>query len=70
MMSDKKENAKGMASEVDALVSKALDGLRSEIIAGRVLFPKNPEDNAWNGANDRAVRILDQYRKGEGLFQL
>ena len=49
--------------------SKALDGLRTEIIAGKVLVPKNSEDFAWNGASERAVRILDMYKKGEGLFQ-
>lgn len=59
-----------ISSQVQTLVSKALDGLRTEIIAGKVLIPKNAEDIAWNGANDRAIRILDKYRKGEGLFQL
>jgi len=49
---------------------KALDGLRTEIIAGKVLIPKDGEDLAYNHASDRAVRILDMYKKGEGLFQM
>lgn len=66
----KSKIAPEQSSQVQTMVSKALDGLRTEIIAGKVLVPKNAEDIAWNRANDRAVRILDMYRKGEGLFQL
>lgn len=48
----------------------ALDGARSEIIAGGVLIPKSSEDKTWNAANLRAAKIIDSYLKGEGLFQM
>ena len=58
------------SSQVQILVSKILKGIRTEVIAGGVLIPKSNEDLAWNSANDRTVRIIDQYIRGKGLFQL
>ena len=46
-----------------------LEGVRCEILAGSVMFPKNDADQAWNAANQRAARIIDLYIKGNGLFQ-
>lgn len=46
-----------------------LEGLRKEIVAGKVLFPQNDAERSWNLCADRAVRILDLYKQGEGLFQ-
>ena len=48
----------------------ALKGLRTEIVAGKVLCPKSEADEAWNNCADRAVRILDGYKNGDGLFQV
>jgi len=48
---------------------KALQGLRTEIVAGKILFPQTEVDRAWNSCADRALRILDKYAKGEGLLQ-
>ena len=56
--------------KVSSETLKALNGLRSEIIAGKVLVPKTNADRAWNDCADRAVGILNAYRRGEGLFQL
>ena len=55
--------------EISEETKQALEGVRKEIIAGKVLIVKNSEDQQWNGASDRAIRIIDMYKKGEGLFQ-
>jgi hypothetical protein len=47
-----------------------LEGAITEISAGRVLVPRTPEDRTWNDASERAMRILERYKHGEGLFQL
>lgn len=47
----------------------ALEGARSEIIAGGVLIPKSDADRAYNDACFRAARIIEKYKKGGGLFQ-
>lgn len=47
-----------------------LDGIKTEIIAGSVLRPKNDGDRAWNDANRRSAGIIDNYISGKGLFQL
>lgn len=49
---------------------RSLQGLRNEILAGKVLLPKNEADLAWNNCADRALRIIDSYIAGKGLFQL
>jgi len=46
-----------------------LEGIRCEILAGSVMFPKNDADAAWNAASQRAARIIDLYIRGRGLFQ-
>ena len=46
-----------------------LHGIRTEILAGKALIIKNTDDKVWNEACDRAIRIVDQYIAGEGLFQ-
>lgn len=55
--------------EVSDDTKRVLDGLRKEIIAGKVLAPKTDANKSWNNCADRAVRILDMYKKGKGLFQ-
>lgn len=49
---------------------KALEGARSEIVAGGVLIPRTDIDRAYNEAIFRAARIIEEYKKGKGLFQL
>lgn len=47
-----------------------LEGIISEITAGMVMFPKDEADRAWNGASQRAISIVNQYREGHGIFQI
>ena len=47
-----------------------LEGLRKEIIAGRVLNSISPEERAWNDCIQRTMDIIDKYKRGEGLFQI
>ena len=46
-----------------------LGGLKSEIMAGCVLFVKDEADRAWNTACQRAVKLIEAYEHGNGLFQ-
>jgi hypothetical protein len=55
--------------EVSEETKQALDGVCKEIVAGKILFNVNEETQAWNKASDRAIRIIEMYKKGEGLFQ-
>lgn len=45
------------------------DHIITEIGAGKCLFVKTEGDLIHNSACDRAIRIVRQYRDGEGLFQ-
>jgi len=57
-------------SAISDEMKRVLNGIRTEIVAGSVTFPKTEDDRLWNRANDRAVRIIDGYLRGEGLFQM
>ncbi len=46
------------------------DHIISEIKAGMCLFPKDDAGFAHNNACKRAIRIIEQYKNGEGLFQI
>jgi len=59
-----------MSTKPEIFKRKAVEGIKSEIMAGSVLFPKNEGDKAWNNANKRAVSIINKYLAGEGLFML
>jgi aconitase A len=48
----------------------ALRGVRTEIGAGMVLFPRTIEERTWNNAHDRANQIVQNYIDGNGLFQI
>lgn len=63
-----KSKAKGLSEGLYG--PEALKGIKSEVMAGCVLSPKDDADRAWNDANRRAARIISQYIKGAGLFQL
>ncbi len=45
------------------------DGIITEIAAGMCLQNKNIFDRIHNAACDRAIRIVQRYKDGEGLFQ-
>jgi hypothetical protein len=47
-----------------------LRNIKTEIVAGMVLFPKSPEEHAHNNACDRASHIINNYAQGFGLFQM
>jgi hypothetical protein len=56
------------APSVDSTAT-ILRGIRTEIMAGCVLFPKDDADMAHNNASKRAAEIIDKYIAGKGLFQ-
>lgn len=43
--------------------------LRTELTARKVLFPKTPEDIAYNTGIELALHLISCYKLGEGLFQ-
>ena len=45
------------------------DFIIKEITAGMVLVVKTDADKAWNNASLRAIRIINLYKEGKGLFQ-
>lgn len=45
------------------------DAISTEIIAGKRLFHNEAIDKEWNKACDRASRIVQNYKSGNGLFQ-
>ena len=47
-----------------------LRNIRTEIGAGKVLFPKTEAERAHNNACDRANTIISNYAQGFGLFQM
>lgn len=48
-----------------------LEGLRSELYASMALFGREkPEVASWNAALEKAVRFVDKYMEGKGLFQI
>ncbi len=47
-----------------------LGWLETEIVAGKVLVEKTTDEEVWNRAHDRVLRIIRKYKKGQGLFQL
>jgi len=56
-----------MGKAVSQETLEVLEGIRKKIVEGKVMVPVDEESRGWNGASDRAVRILDMYR--EGIFQ-
>ncbi len=55
---------------MSASVKAVLEGLITEIGAGRCLPPLDSERKvAWNQAHERCLSIARQYQRGEGLFQ-
>lgn len=47
-----------------------LRGIRTEIGAGMVMFPKSEAEHAHNNACERANTIIFNYIEGYGLFQM
>jgi hypothetical protein len=47
-----------------------LNGIVTEIGAGKVMFPISEADRAHNHACERAISIIHNYREGYGLFQM
>lgn len=44
-------------------------GAQTEIGIGKVLVGTTEADRAWNNACDLAIRIIQRYINGKGLFQ-
>lgn len=55
--------------EVSKEVKETLEGIKKEIIAGKILIAETVDECAWNRANDRTITIIDKYIRGDGLFQ-
>jgi len=47
-----------------------LDWIATEISAGKALRAITPLEQTWNGAHDRSLAIIANYRQGQGLFQI
>lgn len=52
------------------VVVETLRNIKTEIGAGKVLFPTTDTEHAYNNACDRAISIIQLYVEGCGLFQL
>jgi uncharacterized protein YdeI (YjbR/CyaY-like superfamily) len=48
---------------------KALEGVRTEIGANRTLTPKNEYNYGFNAGIEQAIKFLNNYLDGKGLFQ-
>ena len=59
-----------MKNDPQEMLKETLGFIITEIGAGCVLFPKSKEDETWNNASQRAIRICSNYRNGDGLFQI
>jgi hypothetical protein len=60
---------KEISKEISKETVQTLEGIRKEIIASKCLITTTEAGRTWNDASDRAVHIIDMYRRGEGLFQ-
>lgn len=56
-------------AKVSKETKEAIEGLIKEIVAGKVLHPRDRKENGWNEACDRAHNIAHKYSIGEGIFQ-
>lgn len=52
------------------LTDKEIEGLFSEIVSCKCLFPKSDEDRAYNQGMDKAINFIKNYKDGKGLFQI
>jgi hypothetical protein len=48
---------------------ESFDKMKSELTASMVMHPKNECDNSWNQALKKSIRIIEMYKKGEGILQ-
>lgn len=55
--------------QVSDETKKALEGLRTELGANRTLSPKDDFNRGFNEGVAEALRFIDRYKRGEGLFQ-
>lgn len=51
-------------------IDQVLKWILTEIGAGMCLIPKSVEEHAWNNAHERCRQIINNYRNGDGLFQM
>lgn len=49
--------------------SSVYDGLKTEITASKLMFSADEYAKGWNEAMNKALRIIQSYREGKGLFQ-
>lgn len=57
-------------NNTDSLKKNDYDHIITEIRAGKCLQIKSDLDLVHNAACERAIRIIQKYKDGEGLFQL
>lgn len=57
-------------SKTAAAIRKEFDGAINEIGANKTLNPRDPYNEGWNAGADMAIKFIQRYIKGEGLFQL
>lgn len=58
-----------MGKQVSEETVTTLEGLRTEVVALKVMGVRDEADKAHNQAMDTALRLIDKYKRGEGLFQ-
>lgn len=55
---------------VDPEVKKWMAGMRDEIGANRTLRAKDEYNKGFNAGMDEAIRFINAYINGKGLFQI
>lgn len=51
-------------------VEQVCEWIKTELFAGMAVTTSKIEQKVWNQAHKRAIDIVTNYQKGEGLFQI
>jgi hypothetical protein len=65
-----KAEVRGEDHAPSAETLEILRNIKTEINCGQVMFPKTDLDRVHNNACDRAIKIVENYIEGYGLFQM
>jgi hypothetical protein len=58
-----------MAMAITKEMRIILEGLRTEVGANRTLVAKDDYNRGFNAGIDEAIKFINRYLAGEGLFQ-
>ena len=56
-------------SVISEETKNALEGVRTEVGANRTLQPKDDYNRGFNAGLEEAIKFLNIYLRGDGLFQ-